>query len=86
MDEELRTQGLAPRDALAQEVERAITAVFDTALSAAELVMPTPQYTKYRSRVLGKGNQEIRHLRGLLDRQFAVQYVDRIIFGPSDDE
>lgn len=85
MSEDLR--GRSPKDALEQEIEQAFRGMFDTVLSSAELLITGDAYAKFRSRVLGKGNSELRRLKALLAQEFTVQWAGvQIVFGAPDAE
>lgn len=64
------------KDKLKRETERIITSFFDQVLDVAEVAIGDPQrYKPFRSKVLRSGNDAIRDIKKVLDRDYKVLYV-----------
>ena len=64
------------KDKLKRETERIITGFFDQVLDVAEVAIGDPQrYKPFRSKVLRSGNDAIRDIKKVLDRDYKILYV-----------
>lgn len=64
------------KDKLKRESEKIITEFFDHVLDVSEVAIGDPQrYKPFRSKVLRAGNDAIRDLKKLLDRDYKVLFV-----------
>jgi hypothetical protein len=64
------------KDKLKREIEREITGFFDQILDIAEVAIGDPlRYKPFRAKVLRSGNDAIREVKKLLDRDYQVQFI-----------
>lgn len=64
------------KDKLKRDVEKIITSLFDHILDISEVAIGDPlRYKPFRSKVLREGNDAIREMKKVLDRDFKVLYV-----------
>ncbi len=64
------------KEKLKRDGERIITAFFDHVLDIAEIAIGDPvRYKTFRSKVLRFGNDAIRDLKRILDKNYVVKYV-----------
>lgn len=64
------------KDKLKRDVEKIITTLFDHILDVSEVAIGDPQrYKPFRSKVLRVGNDSIREMKKVLDRDYKVLYV-----------
>jgi len=64
------------KDKLKRESEKIITEFFDHVLDVSEVAIGDPQrYKPFRSKVLRAGNDAIRDLKKLLDKDYKVLFV-----------
>ena len=64
------------KDKLKRDAEKIITGFFDQILDVAEVAIGDPhRYKPFRSKVLRSGNDAIRELKRVLDRDYKVLFV-----------
>ena len=64
------------KDKLKRDVEEIVIALFDHILDISEVAIGDPQrYKPFRSKVLRAGNDAIRQMKKVLDRDYKVLYV-----------
>ena len=64
------------KDYLKKEIAEKITGLFDQILDISEVAIGDPQrYKPFRAKVLRSGNDAIREVKKLLDRNYNVEYV-----------
>lgn len=64
------------KDKLKRDAEKVITAFFDQILDISEVAIGDPhRYKPFRSKVLRAGNDAIREVKKLLDKDYQVLYV-----------
>lgn len=64
------------KEKLKRETEKIITGFFDQVLDVSEVAIGDPQrYKPFRSKVLRAGNDAIRDVKKILDRDYKVLYV-----------
>ena len=64
------------KDKLKKDSEKLITGLFDHILDISELAIGDPiRYKAFRSKVLRAGNDAIREVKKLLDKDYRVLYV-----------
>lgn len=64
------------KEKLKRETEKIITSFFDQVLDVSEVAIGDPQrYKPFRSKVLRAGNDAIRDVKKILDRDYKVLYV-----------
>lgn len=64
------------KDKLKRDTEEIVIALFDHILDISEVAIGDPQrYKPFRSKVLRAGNDAIRQMKKVLDRDYKVLYV-----------
>jgi hypothetical protein len=64
------------KDRLKRDVEKEITQLFDQILDISEVAIGDPQrYKPFRAKVLRSGNDAIREVKKLLDRNYTVEFI-----------
>lgn len=64
------------KDKLKRDSEKIITALFDHVLDISEVAIGDPvRYKAFRSKVLRAGNDAIREVKKVLDKDYRVLYV-----------
>jgi hypothetical protein len=64
------------KDKLKRDVEKIITSLFDHVLDISEVAIGDPlRYKPFRAKVLRAGNDAIREMKKVLDRDYRVLYV-----------
>lgn len=64
------------KEKLKRDAEKIVTALFDHILDISEVAIGDPQrYKPFRSKVLRAGNDAIRDMKKVLDRDYKVLYV-----------
>lgn len=67
------------KEKLKRETEKIITGFFDQILDVSEVAIGDPQrYKPFRSKVLRAGNDAIRDVKKILDRDYKVLYVPTV--------
>lgn len=64
------------KDRLKRDAEKEITKLFDQILDISEVAIGDPQrYKPFRAKVLRAGNDAIREVKKLLDRNYTVEFI-----------
>jgi hypothetical protein len=64
------------KEKLKRETEKVITSLFDDILDVSEVAIGDPQrYKPFRSKVLRAGNDAIREIKKIMDRDYKVLFV-----------
>lgn len=65
----------ASKDKLKKDAEKVITTFFDSVLDLSEVAIDSSRYKVFRAKVLRSGNDAIRELKKLLDKNYQVLYT-----------
>ncbi len=64
------------KDKLKRDIEKEITSFFDQILDISEVAIGDPlRYKPFRAKVLRSGNDAIREIKKILDRDYKVQFM-----------
>jgi hypothetical protein len=64
------------KDRLKRDIEKEITKLFDQVLDISEVAIGDAyRYKSFRAKVLRSGNDAIREVKKLLDRNYAVEFI-----------
>src|SRR5262245_57332056 len=67
------------KEKLKRETEKVITSLFDNILDVSEVAIGDPQrYKPFRSKVLRAGNDAIREIKKIMDRDYKVLFVPTV--------
>lgn len=76
--QEVRREEILERskDRLKRDIEKEITKLFDQVLDISEVAIGDAyRYKSFRAKVLRSGNDAIREVKKLLDRNYAVEFI-----------
>ena len=64
------------KDRLKRDIEKEITKLFDQVLDISEVAIGDAyRYKSFRAKVLRSGNDAIREVKKLLDRNYAIEFI-----------